>query len=159
MNQCPDCSRARRRGFGFLNGGREFVELSDGFVELQAIERFGNGRNYAVTPPIQRLVFAFGRTVCRCEPPDTLDEPGRAFDAAFGPFEIALGRAVGEHEPADRVRAVAGDYRLRIYRVALRLRHLFDAAECNRRAAFDVDPIVAGLLDLVGLSQLPSPAR
>ncbi len=38
--------------------------------------------------------------------PDALDEAVGALDAGVGPFHVALGRAVGEHEPARRVGAV-----------------------------------------------------
>ena len=33
----------------------------------------------------------------------------RSLGTILGPFDIAFGRAVGEHEPAGRVRAIMGD--------------------------------------------------
>jgi hypothetical protein len=57
-----------------------------------------------------------------------------ALDAGFGPRQVALGRAVGQHEPANRVGAVLADDLIGIDDVLLRLRHLDDAADLDRRA-------------------------
>ena len=43
------------------------------------------------------------------QPPQPLDEPRAAFNPGLGPRQVALGRAVGQHEPADRVGAVGRD--------------------------------------------------
>src|SRR5205814_2266013 len=58
--------------------------------------------------------------------------------------------AIGQHEPAHRVRPVLGENRLRVDRVAPGLGHLFNAAGSHRLPAGDLDPVVAVPADLVG---------
>jgi hypothetical protein len=41
------------------------------------------------------------------QPPQPLDEARAAFDPGFRPRQVALRRAVGQHEPAHRIGAVA----------------------------------------------------
>ena len=82
-----------------------------------------------------------------------LEAPG-AGDAGLGPFEIALGRRVREHEPARGVGAVVADDLVRVDDVLLRLGHLLRAADLDRAlvgGAHDIAaaPLVAGrALDL-----------
>src|SRR3546814_20062790 len=70
------------------------------------------------------------------QPPQPLDEAPRALDPRFAPRQVALGRAVGEHEPAYRVGAVLVDDRPRIDGVLLRFGHLLDAADLH----FEITP-------------------
>ena len=63
-----------------------------------------------------------------------LHEAAGAGDAGLRPDHVALGRAVGEHEPARAVRTPAGDDVVRIDEVLLRLRHLLGCADDGRRA-------------------------
>ena len=73
--------------------------------------------------------------------PHALHEAVRGIDAAVRPLDVALGRGVGQHEPARGVGAVVGDDRIRVDDVLLRLRHRLDGSDRDRRAG----PGVAGL--------------
>ena len=86
----------------------------------------------------------------RHQPPDALHEAVRAFDAGLGPDHVALGRRIRQHEPARRVGAVAGDDVVGIDHVLLRLRHLLDRADLDRRAVGDQRraALAVDLLDL-----------
>jgi len=66
--------------------------------------------------------------------PQPLDEAPAAFDSSFGPGQIALRRAVRQHEPADRIGAVFGDDLVRVHDVLLGLRHFDNAADLDRCA-------------------------
>src|SRR6185369_6294843 len=129
------CRRRRR----LLDRCRQLVKLGDRLVELQTFDRLADCCDGSMEPALKLIIAAFCRSRARHEAPDALDEPRRALDSAFGPFEIALRRAVGEHEPADGVSAIFGEDWFRVDRVALRLRHLLDAARHNRLAAFDMN--------------------
>src|ERR671929_1292444 len=59
---------------------------------------------------------------------------GAALYAFLGPDHVALGRRVGEHEPARRVGPEACDDVVRVDGVLLRLRHLLDRADLDRLA-------------------------
>ena len=69
------------------------------------------------------------------EPPQPLDEFGRALDALLRPDHVALGRRIGEDEPARRIGAEGRDDLVRIDRIALRFRHFLDAADRDFLAA------------------------
>src|SRR4028118_1770901 len=83
------------------------------------------------------------------EPPQPPDEPPGPFDPGLAPFEIPLGRAVREHEPAHRIRAILIDDRLGIDGVLLGFGHLLDAPGLDRFARCPGDPAAVFLLDLV----------
>ncbi len=81
------------RGDGAMGGAAQFERIAlDG-------ARFGAGRRQTLGLDDQTV--------------DALHETPAAFRAFFGPFDIALGRGVGEHEPADRVGAEILDDRFR----------------------------------------------
>ena len=61
-------------------------------------------------PEELRSSFAVLRPVR--QPPHPLDEARGALESGDRPFKVALGRAVGEHEPAHRVGAILVDDRL-----------------------------------------------
>jgi len=65
--------------------------------------------------------------------PDAPDEPPGAFDAGVGPLDIALGRRVGEHEPARGIGAVGFEDGHRIHHVLLGFRHLGGGDDLHRR--------------------------
>ena len=68
-----------------------------------------------------------------------------AVDAGIGPFEIALGRAVGKHEEARRIRAIAIDDLAGIDDVFLRFAHGFVAPDRDGRAGFDLHGAAVGV--------------
>ncbi len=68
------------------------------------------------------------------EAPDAGEVAVGGLGAGGGPFDVALGRAVGQDEPAGGVGAVAGDDVLGVDDVLLRLRHLGERADLDRSA-------------------------
>ena len=86
----------------------------------------------------------------RNQSPEPLHEAVRAFDAGLGPDHVAVGRRIRQHEPARRIGAVAGDDVVGIDDILLRLRHLLDRADLDRRAVRDQRraALAVDLLDL-----------
>ena len=84
----------------------------------------------------------------------TLQEPGGPLGTGLGPLDIALRRAVGQHEPAGSVGTKAVDDVGGVDGVLLRLRHLLDGADLDRRAGRK-QPRLAGadLLDDLDVSR------
>jgi hypothetical protein len=68
--------------------------------------------------------------------PQALREARGALHPALGPFDIALGRRIRQHEPARHVGAVAAHDVVWVDGVLLRLRHLFDRADDQFFASF-----------------------
>src|ERR1700755_3078710 len=99
---------------------------------------------------LQLSVFAVSGTAAIRQLPYALDEARGALDTAFRPFEIALGRAVREHEPAHGIGTIFGEDRLRVDRVALRLGHLFDSPGRHPGAVGDPGPVGAPWAHPVG---------
>ena len=82
---------------------------------------------------IKRLIGALRRPIILSkQAPQPLHEPPAALDACFGPRQVALGRAVRQHEPAHRIGAKSIDDRIGIDHVLLRLRHLDNPADFDR---------------------------
>ena len=67
----------------------------------------------------------------------------RALDATRRPFDVALRRRVGQHEPARGVGPVGRDDVVGIDHVLLRLRHRFDRADRDRLSGLDVQHALA----------------
>ena len=114
--------RAVRRFRAAADGVGERVDLRDRAVETQRSTdrrsprrwRDGVARRNSSAAPSACAIFApgGGRFFAFVDQtPDALHETPAAFGAGFRPFDIALGRRVGEHEPADRVGAVDVDDR------------------------------------------------
>src|SRR4029453_9095784 len=118
LDECAYRFRSGRGGRRLLDRTRELVELRYALVELQAFDGVAYRRNRLVQLPLQRLVLASSIGDSADEPPDALDEARSALNSRFGPFEIALGRAVRKHEPPDRVGAVLRQDRLGVDGVA-----------------------------------------
>ena len=110
---------------------------------------------------VEALVLAFSaRVIGREQPPQTLDEARAAFDPGIRPRQIALRRRIGKHEPAHRIRPVAGDDRIGVDDVLLRLRHLDDAADLDRSAIGQQRRAFGGAIDLLGAEEhRHAPAR
>ncbi len=97
----------------------ELVDLRHGDVEPKALDVLGDGMERLVRrPPQFRRLRAeglrHGRTLWRGllrqfldEAPDALDEPPGPLNAGFRPDHVALGRAIGQHEPAGAVGALS----------------------------------------------------
>ena len=92
-----------------------------------------------------------GRRKAVGQTPDALRKPAGAFDAGLGPFDIALGRGVRQHEPARDIGAVGRNDPVRVDRVLLGLRHLLDGAGFDMPAGRRLDPVIVTLLDRAGL--------
>ena len=119
----------------------EFVQPRDRDVEGEALQRLGHRGDGAVGGAAQRQrggAEGLGRRagghgrprLGQAEQP--LGEAVGARHAGLGPFHVALGRVVGQDEPARGVGAVAGDDGAGIDRVALRLAHRLDPADGDR---------------------------
>jgi hypothetical protein len=74
--------------------------------------RCGGAAQFECGPHARAIAPGAATLRFRHQPPDALDEAPAAFGAPLGPFDVALGRRVGQHEPADRVGAVSVDDRL-----------------------------------------------
>ena len=70
----------------------------------------------------------------------------RAGDPLLGPDHVALGRRIGEHEPAGGVGAVGLHDVARVDGVPLRLRHLLDGADLDRLAGGGIDRLAAAAI-------------
>ena len=72
--------------------------------------------------------------------PDPVQEPPCALDSGFGPFEVALRRAVREHIKPSGIGTVTVDDLGRVDDILLRFAHLFRTPDGNRRAGFAMYP-------------------
>jgi hypothetical protein len=134
---------------GLFGRAGQFVDARDGLVEAERLDVLTDGMDGLVDLAIQRLVPALRTRVDLGEQaPQALDEAGAALDARFRPRQVALGRAVGQHEPADRVGAIAGDDVVGVHHVLLGLRHLDHAADLDRLAIGLERGAFAGALDV-----------
>jgi hypothetical protein len=90
------------------------------------------------------------------EPPDALHEAARAVHADVRIDDVALGRAVGEHEPARDVGAVLADELVEVDGVLARLRHLLDRPMVRaRRCDLERAPPSPSMRTWLGCSQPP----
>ena len=153
----------------------EFVDLGDADVEAQPLDLVldpGERRvgDLADAPGFVAERLRPGRTLGADDALDLADEPPQplrllvgALDAGLGPDHVALGRRIGQHEPARRVGAVGLDDLVGVDRVALRLRHLLDRADLDRLAGVDQHraPLAAVGVDphLGRRDPLPAPRR
>ena len=64
--------------------------------------------------------------------PQSLHEPEGAGDTFFRPLKVAVGRAVGKHEPARRIGTVLANDLLWVDGILFRLAHLLDSPGGNR---------------------------
>src|SRR5690606_15607475 len=106
---------------------REVVDLRHGDIEPERLDMPSNGVERLVGSPPQLYSFRgqsirprrsgrshlLGQVVD--QPPDALDEPPGARNTRFRPNDIALRRAVRQHEPARAIGAVVGDDVIRIH--------------------------------------------
>ena len=153
---------------------RQLADQRHRLVEVEAVELVGDrgdravdralelerrGRRAGSAPACPTAASRGARLVD--QPPQPVQIAPGAVDAGLGPLEVALGRAVGQHEQARGVGAVGLDDLGRIDRVALGLAHLLDAADGHRPAVADARrqcPVLA-LADLVGLEPVAVPRR
>ncbi len=127
---CLAAAGARR---GLFGGAGQLVNPCHGLVEGERLDVFANRGNGLVDMSIKCSIGALNtRIVLPEQPPQPLDETPAPLDARCRPRQIALGRTVGEHEPAHRVGAVTADDRVRIDGVLLGLRHLDHGADGDR---------------------------
>ena len=123
---------------GFFNRVHQVVNPSDRFVECKCFNIFADCFNGLMGLAPKTDIFTLKRHVSMLteQPPQALNEPRAALDPGFRPRQIALGRRIGQHEPADRVGTVGGDDLVGVDHVLLRLRHLKDAANFDWRAIY-----------------------
>ena len=99
-------------------------------------------------PGLRRRRRNGGRVVHQA--PQPLEETPGALDTFLGPDHVAFGRRIREHEPPRRIGTERTDDVVGIDGVALRLRHLLDGADLDRRPCRDQRRL-AGLPDLLDL--------
>jgi hypothetical protein len=124
----------------------------DGLVEGQhlvthqhphgAVEEFGKNVAVATSSPSNNL--------------QRIDEAPRSFNPCFGPFQIAFGRAVGQHEPAHGIGAILVHNIVWIDDILFGFGHFLDAAKRDRLSSATMSPPT--WVTSPGESQLPSGA-
>ncbi len=135
-----------------------FIEARHRDIEAEAFQRFGDGGDGAMRDAAQfprgrrprgrRLDLAKGRDRLR-KAVEALGEAIGTGDARFRPFHIALGRIVGQDEPARGIGPVAVDDGAGVDRIALGFRHRLDAADRDRLIGAGNDGAAIGaVLDL-----------
>ena len=89
-----------------------------------------------------------GKRRVACHAIQPFQEARRALDPGLGPFHVALGRRVRQHEQPRGIGAVGGDDQLGVDDIAFRLAHLLDPTGSHRRARLKMTPALAVTLDL-----------
>ena len=125
----------------------ELVDMRDADVEVQLLDRrptpwrARHARPCGPPAPARRMrpAASAGRLGGNLggladQPPQPVGEAPGALHAALGPFDVALGRRIRQHEPARHVGAVGRHDVVGVDGVPLRLRHLLDAADLDRLA-------------------------
>ena len=148
----------------FLEGRNDISELihaGDRAVEAQAFQIIGEGGKGAVDGAVERhgrLIErghgcahgAQGFEVAGDQTPEALGETPGAFGTGVGPLHIALGRAVGQDEPAGGISTIFLDDRGGVDHIAFRFRHGFDGTDGDEFAGFDMDGGAVGEFYFLG---------